>query len=324
MPVKRDTFYESINVGGQILPAQGDEKTIVASTNGIVLLTNFNTFIGSEVKQGQRLFTITGGDIANNNIQTEFLKAKSKYENTNTVFERKKQLYENKAISKAEYEKSKLEFEIAKSEYQSLSSNFASSGKVIKSNTNGFLKTLFKSQGEYVQTGDPLAVISENKNLTIQADVSQTDFQKLDRQLTANFSFNDQVYSIEDFNGKLLSFAKSVSSQNPKIPIYFEIQNKGKLLPGSFIEVWIKTKPKSGVLIIPKSALLENAGTYSVIVQKTGESFENRPIQIAGSDGRFVHVVNGLTEGERVVTRGNYQVKMASMSGQVPGHGHSH
>jgi cobalt-zinc-cadmium efflux system membrane fusion protein len=34
--------------------------------------------------------------------------------------------------------------------------------------------------------------------------------------------------------------------------------------------------------------------------------------------------LSGLKLGEVVVTKGAYQVKMASMSGQVPAHGHSH
>ena len=41
-------------------------------------------------------------------------------------------------------------------------------------------------------------------------------------------------------------------------------------------------------------------------------------------NGKQVQVLSGLTEGERVVTKGAYQVKMASLGGSVPAHGHSH
>ena len=40
-------------------------------------------------------------------------------------------------------------------------------------------------------------------------------------------------------------------------------------------------------------------------------------------DGKQVQILKGLHTGERLVTRGAYQVKMASASGTIP-HGHSH
>jgi len=115
-----------------------------------------------------------------------------------------------------------------------------------------------------------------------------------------------------------------VSHEHPKIPVYFEVDNTGELLAGSFIEVWIKMNPKSTALRISETALLENFGTYSVIVQTGGESFEKRDVEIGVSDGIYVEIISGLKEGERVVTEGAYQVKMASMSGALPEHGHSH
>ena len=160
--------------------------------------------------------------------------------------------------------------------------------------------------------------------LTIKANISQLDYHKLNNSITANFRYNNHLYSIEEFNGKLLSYGKSVSSTSPKIPVYFELDNTGELLAGSFIEVWIKTRPETNALKIPTSAIMENYGTYSVIVQLSGEGFEKREVTLGISDGKFVHVLTGLSEGERVVTKGAYQIKMASMSGEVPAHGHAH
>jgi cobalt-zinc-cadmium efflux system membrane fusion protein len=139
-----------------------------------------------------------------------------------------------------------------------------------------------------------------------------------------NFSLNGENYSINEFNGSLLSFGKSVSHDNPKIPVYFELDNTGELLAGSYIDVWLKTTPISQALIIPTSSLLENNGTYSVIVQTGGESFEKRAVILGVSDGISVHVISGVDLNERIVVKGAYQVKMSAMSGQTPAHGHAH
>ena len=88
--------------------------------------------------------------------------------------------------------------------------------------------------------------------------------------------------------------------------------------------MWIKTTPNESALKIPVSALMEEYGTFSVYVQTGGETFEKRDVVLGVSDGIYVQILSGVDEGERVVTTGAYQVKMASMSGQVPEHGHSH
>ena len=322
--VKRDTIFEVLKVGGEILPAPGDEITITATASGIVLYASDNVSAGVALSKGQHLFSISGGNITENNVEAEFTKAKARYDLAKSNFERKEKLYEEKAISKAAYDKALMEYNLEKSEFHNLSANYSKNGKSIKVPANGYLKHLFKNEGEFVEVGEPIAVVTQNKKLTIKAYVSQKDYPKLNAGVSSNFMFNGNVYSIEEFNGSLLSYGKNVTADHPKIPVYFELDNKGELLPGSFIEVWIKTQPLNNALKIPVSSLLESYGKHSVIVQTAGESFEQREVEIGVSDGQYVHIKKGLKEGERVVSKGAYQVKMASMSGQVPAHGHSH
>jgi len=323
-PIVNGTVYDVIKTGGKILPSQGDEKTITATTSGIVIYSTNGSIIGSEVRNGQTLFTITGGNLTEQNVETEYLQAKSIYTREKANFERKSQLFDSKAISKSEYEEALGTYQLAESEYLNLSANFSGQGKTIKSSLTGFIKTLFKSEGEYVEAGEPLAVITQNKRLTIVADINQSDYDQLNNSISANFLLNGQVHSLEEYNGRLLSYGKSVSSEHPKIPVYFELDNTGNLLSGSFIEVWIRTNTNNTGLKVPTSAIMEEFGAFSVYVQTGGESFEKREVELGVSDGIYVQVISGVEEGERVVTKGAYQVKMASMSGQVPAHGHSH
>jgi hypothetical protein len=59
-------------------------------------------------------------------------------------------------------------------------------------------------------------------------------------------------------------------------------------------------------------------------LQIAGESFVKRELKLAGSDGTNVQVLAGLRKGERVVTMGAYQIKLATASGAIPAHGHAH
>jgi multidrug efflux pump subunit AcrA (membrane-fusion protein) len=72
------------------------------------------------------------------------------------------------------------------------------------------------------------------------------------------------------------------------------------------------------------SSVVDDAGRPIVFVQVEGETFERRPVTLGEREGEFVQVTAGLTNGERVVTRGAYLIRLASLSTQVPAHGHVH
>ena len=61
-----------------------------------------------------------------------------------------------------------------------------------------------------------------------------------------------------------------------------------------------------------------------VFVQTGGESFERRPVRLGSHADGYVHVLEGVEPGERVVHRGAYLVRLAAMSTQIPAHGHVH
>ena len=55
-----------------------------------------------------------------------------------------------------------------------------------------------------------------------------------------------------------------------------------------------------------------------------GETFQKRTLELGIRDGRFVEVRSGIQEGDRIVTKGAYLVKLASASPASFGEGHAH
>jgi multidrug efflux pump subunit AcrA (membrane-fusion protein) len=66
------------------------------------------------------------------------------------------------------------------------------------------------------------------------------------------------------------------------------------------------------------------AGRPYVFVQLGGERFARRFIEIVSRDGDLVGIKSGVTPGERVVTRGAYDVQLASAAKELPAEGHVH
>ena len=92
---------------------------------------------------------------------------------------------------------------------------------------------------------------------------------------------------------------------------------------GVVVEVFLQSGSRP-TLVIPVSALLEEQGIFYAYVQTEGESFQKRELKLGASDGIHVEVISGIREGERVVTKGAYQIKLSTASGTLPAHGHEH
>lgn len=325
-PVIKTAFSDIIKTSGQLLSAPGDEMVIIASASGIINFTGNKTIIGSEVSQNTSLFTISGGNLAENNLDANYKDAKANYNKTKADYERAKELVSDKIISEAAYLQAKNAFDNAQTVFNAIAKNYSASGQTVGSPMAGFVKNILVNEGQFVETGTPLAVVSKNKKLILQASVSQKYFSKLPTISSANFKpiGSEEVFDTKMLNGKIVSYGKSTSANSAFLPITFEIDNIGNLISGSATEVFLKSSPIPNALVVPVSALMEEQGNFYVYVQLGGESFQKREIKIGVSDGENVQVLSGIKEGERVVTKGAYQIKLSSASGELPAHGHEH
>jgi membrane fusion protein, heavy metal efflux system len=325
-PVNRQPFNQVIRTSGQIVPAQGDEMTITAKTSGIVKFAGSGLLAGTQVRAGELLFTISGSGVTDANIDVRVQEARANYEKAKADYERAKELVKDKIISEREFQEAKVRYETTRSIYNSLAANYGPAGQRITATTEGFVKNIQVKEGQYVEVGQPLITISKNRKLIIRADVSQRYLSVLPDIVSANFktAYSDAIYSTDELNGKLASYGRNTSENSFSTPVFFEVDNKGDLVSGSFVEMYLKTRATENALVVPATALLEEQGNYYVYVQVAGESFEKREVQLGGTDGRNVHVLSGIKEGERVVTQGGYQIKLSTLSGTLPAHGHEH
>ena len=316
------SFNQVVKTTGQVLAAPGDEAVIVATSNGVVSFSSNKLTEGTKVQKGQSLFQISSKDIAEGDYYT---KVKATYEAAKASYDRAEALVKDKIISQKEFESTKLEFENAKTAYNAVSNNKTAKGVSVNTPINGHMKNILVKEGEYITVGQPLATVSQNQRLVLRAEVSQRYYNAMQSVKSANFKtpYDNKVYSLEDLNGRLLSFGKTSNENSFFIPVSFEFDNKGEVIPGSFVEVYLISSPIENTLSIPVSALTNEMGIYYVYVQIDEEGYRKQEVALGANNGKEVQIIKGLHPGDRVVTQGAYQVKMASASGAIP-HGHSH
>ncbi len=326
-PAHRLPFSEVIKTTGQIQTAPGDEVTVAAQSAGILRFTSKNLVIGARVGAGEGLFAVSSSGYNQSNLDAQYAEAKANHDKYKADLDRAEELVKDKIISQREYLDRKLAYQNAQTILNALGKNYsAGSGVRISTPQGGFIKSILVSPGQAVEAGQPLAIVSKNGRLVLRADVSQKYFNKLPTLTSANFrtEYSDKTYNTNDLHGRVLSFGKSADAASNFVPIFFEIDNLSEFVPGSFAEIFLKTNAALNALVIPRSALIEEQGVFYAYVQTEGESFQKRELKLGPDDGLHIQVLSGIAEGERVVTKGAYQIKLSTASGTLPAHGHEH
>jgi membrane fusion protein, heavy metal efflux system len=125
--------------------------------------------------------------------------------------------------------------------------------------------------------------------------------------------------------GHLVSVGKVLDPRSRTLPITFAFDNRTLGLPvgqAAFLHLLMETtQPRP---IVPAAAIVDDAGRPIVFVQREGETFERRAVTLGSRSGDVVQITEGLKPGDRVVTKGAYLVRLASLSASVPAHGHVH
>ncbi|MBI4888796.1 MAG: efflux RND transporter periplasmic adaptor subunit [Acidobacteria bacterium] len=116
-----------------------------------------------------------------------------------------------------------------------------------------------------------------------------------------------------------------IDATSRALPLQMEVENPGeRLLVGQIGTAVLYTRGRTRVPVVPGEAVLMEAGRPYVFVQAGGERFVRRFIEITSRDGDRVGVRSGVAPGERVVTRGAYEVQLASAAKGLPAEGHVH
>ncbi|MDR1055532.1 MAG: efflux RND transporter periplasmic adaptor subunit [Prevotellaceae bacterium] len=320
--VSSGIFQQVIKTSGQIQASQGDEVVIVATSNGIVSFTNPSVADGSSIGTGQSIVTISAKRLLEGDPA---IKAKIEYETALKEYQRAESLIKDQIISAKDFEQAKLRYETTKTAYQAQAPNITMSGVSVTSPISGYIKNRLVAQGEYVSVGQPIATVSQNKRLQLRAEVSENHYKALKSINSANFkpAYDNVVYKLSDLNGRLLSFGKASGQQSFYIPVTFEFDNVGDIIPGSFTEVFLLANTQNNVISVPISSVTEEQGLNFVYLQLDKEGYKKQEVNLGQNNGERVQILSGLNIGDKVVTKGVYQVKLAAISSVMP-EGHSH
>lgn len=320
--VQPAAFRSVIPTSGQVLAAQGDEATVVAAVSGVVNFTR-SLIEGTQVSAGMALLTVSSQHIQEGD---PVKRARIAYETAKSEYERAAKLVDKQIVSQKDFNQLKENYENARIAYEALSPSKDGKGVAVKSPIGGYVKSCLVKEGDYVTVGQPLLTVTQTRRLQLKAEVSERYYAGLKSIVSANFTttYDDKVYRLDDLKGRLLSYGKSSGDASYYIPVTFEFDNRGDVIPGSFVEVYLLSEERQGVISLPVSAITEEQGLNFVYLQVDAECYKKQEVKLGMNDGCRVEVLSGLKGGEKVVTVGAMHVKLAAAGNTIPGHTHNH
>jgi multidrug efflux pump subunit AcrA (membrane-fusion protein) len=184
-------------------------------------------------------------------------------------------------------------------------------------------------EGEHLDAQQEVFRIVNIEHVWVEADISEFDLTELAESPGATMTlpaYPDRNFDIlNGGGGRLVNIASIVEPETRTLSVVYEMPNsEGLFRAGMFANVYLETRTATNVVALPEKAIVKDNGRPTAYVLIDGENFQRRELEVGVRDNGFVEVKRGVAEGERVVTKGAYAIKLASLSPASFGHGHGH
>jgi RND family efflux transporter MFP subunit len=199
----------------------------------------------------------------------------------------------------------------------------------LKAPIPGVIVTVRATVGEHVHTDAPVFTVLNTETVLIEAQLPESDLGRLGASYGATYETTAApgtfVPILGAGGGRLVFLGTTVDAKTRTLPLVYEVPNAAERLRINMaLNVYVETAHVAEALAVPLSALVDEDGRTVAFVQASGETFQKRDLTLGVQDGEFVQVLAGLAAGERVVTKGAYAIRLASVSTTIPAHGHAH
>jgi RND family efflux transporter MFP subunit len=326
----------AIAATGMLRARPDGEAQITAVAAGQIQSAGAFPRLGQPVKKGQLLAYLVprmGGETDLATLRAAANKARVERDLAQQELTRMEALYREEAVPEKRVLAARAAAALARAELSATQQRLgqyggAGGGIPVRAPVAGTLADVRVSPGAFAQEGALLFHIADRSRLWLELRVPESDAARLASPSGAAFKVAGKEASVEIIagkNGKLVAVGGVVDATTRTVPVVFEFTPGELALPiGMAVQAQVFAGGARDAVAIPASSVLDEGGMSVVFVMTGGESFERRQVRLGAREGDWVEVLDGLTPGSRVVSRGAYLVKLASTGTAQIGHGHAH
>ncbi len=161
--------------------------------------------------------------------------------------------------------------------------------------------------GGMVDQATEILTILDPRRLCVDADIYERDIARV--RLGQRVDVSVPAYPDLVFKGMLKYVGDVLKEETRTVTVRTEVENEGRRLkPGMFATLDIVLEENSRALTVPVAAVLDDGLEEIVFIRKDGE-FLRRVVRTRSKVDGYLEVTDGLSEGEDVVVKGNFQLK---------------
>ncbi len=302
-------WQPTLNSTGSLRAIRG--VNVTSELGGTVQIIHFTP--GAEVKQGDLLVTLNiDADVA----LLQALQASAEIAAIN--YKRDRAQYGIKAVSRAQLDADISTLKNAQALVDQQAATVAK--KVIHAPFSGKLGVSQVNPGQFLNPGDPIVTLQALDPIWIDFFLPQQNLRQV--ALGQKVTLIADTYPDRGFTGKITTINPIVDQNTRNFQIEATIENpKHELLPGMFGTVTIDTGKPVHYLTLPQSAIVFNPyGDLVFIVNSVGKdkrgnpvlTVEQRFVTVGDRRGNQIAILNGLKEGDEVVSSGQIKLRNGS------------
>ncbi|CAE10007.1 MEMBRANE FUSION PROTEIN MEXC RND MULTIDRUG EFFLUX MEMBRANE FUSIONPROTEIN MEXC [Wolinella succinogenes] len=304
---------------GRVVPWRVAE--VRARVEGIVLKRHFEE--GAEIKEGQKLFTIDPAPFKLALLRAEgnLAQAEASLQETQSLFRRNETLIQSGAISQQEYEATLAGFKTAQAnwlvakasvETEKLNLEYAE----VKAPLSGRIGKALVSEGAFVGRSEatPLAIIRQIDTVYVDFTQPIASWVRFQESIKEELQKTKITLVAEGSNHPMegeWGFAESaVSQENDRISLRAKFANpEHRLLPGMYVRVRLQNQQNKETLALPQKSIVRHVdGSASVWVIDSDNAVRARLVKTGKMQNGLWQILEGLQEGERVVSVGEGKI----------------
>jgi len=163
-------------------------------------------------------------------------------------------------------------------------------------------------KGDYVEIGGELLKLADLGTVWVLANIYEKDLALIAPGAEAEIAA--EAYPGEVFKGRVTLIHDMLDEAARTVKARIELANPGfKLKPGMFVGVIITPSAKRNILVVPEKAVRQIEGQSVVFLPAGNNRFEARPVKTGRAFPGYIEILEGVMEGDRIVTEGSFTLK---------------
>lgn len=311
----------SLEVPAEIVPIPDRHATVGPRVAGRVSSVRVN--VGDRVGQATPLVVLESVDVGR--AAADFIGADAELEVARQAVERERRLFERRISSQQALERAEAAFAAADANLKAAGARLrtfgvspngglaeASEGRVtLVTPIAGIVSVRSAHVGQWVEPSDVIIEVVGLDSLWLDAAVYERDLRYISTEQQVQVEV--RAYPGEMFEGVVSTIESTLNEQTRSVHVRVILPNPDhRLKPGMFATARIlgtHAHEARELLAVPRSAIEEIDGHQAVFVRVDEGVFEVRTVHLGEQAGGLVEVLNGLEEGDHVVSDGSFLLK---------------